>query len=117
MKLTPRNGLVTITPIEDKETKTKTGIILPASLRQLFEVARVVAVGRGVFDFGNHVATDDLKPGMLVLVKSGSRMSMEAIGRSIVDLTDGDKKIGLCNQSDILAIIDEETPAPLALTQ
>lgn len=117
MKVTPRNGLILISVIEDRESKTAAGIIIPSEIKQMFELARVEKVGRGVFDFGKHVATDDLTPGMLVLVKTDSRVAVDAVGRSALDLKDGDRKVSLVNQSDILAIIEEMPPAPLSLVQ
>lgn len=107
----PRNGLVVIEVIEAKEARTKHGIVLPAvTTGNIFEIARVIAVGRGFPDAGKHVGTDDLKPGMLVLIKSGSRHEMQA-ALSRLEFDVGGKKTSLLNQQDILSIVDESVIA------
>lgn len=128
LRLRPRNGLVTIRILPKPKT-TAQGIILPeGGLGMMFEIAEVVAVGPGVlldspaknphFDYfeGVHGGTDDLKPGMRVLVKTGEAQPIQRgpgiMGRqemkSMLDFDDGSEEgLGLINQSDILAIVEE----------
>lgn len=113
----PRNGLLIIRVIpNDAEIKTKAGIVLPRGQRgHIFEMAEIVAVGRGVLlDAGGHGGTDDLKPGMKVLVKTGVRQDIGQEAFSMLSFeVPGGGKISLCNQLDVLAIVDpEEVPAP-----
>lgn len=107
--LTPRNGLVLVRIPEEKEARTKSGIILPAVMGTTFAMAEIVSIGRGILDVGGHYGTDDLKPGMLVLIKSGQQMAIGERVQTMITLEktggkDSDKTF-LLNQHDILAIV------------
>jgi co-chaperonin GroES (HSP10) len=113
--LKPRNGLVLVQVMDEKEGKTASGIIIPADKNISIKVAKVLDVGPGIWDAGKQCATEDLKPGMLVLAKAAVLAGANQLGGRVMgdlfpsfDTADG--KVGLMNQQDILAII-VETPA------
>lgn len=118
MKLQPRNGLVTVEIIDAKEAKTVHGLYLPPNQGAFFEMATVLEVGRGFADAGKHVGTDDLKPGMKVLIKSGVRQDVRAaLSRFEFEVGQEKRKISLINQQDIVAIVDDGGVQPLTLAQ
>lgn len=111
-RLIPRNGLVVVRPIKAREIKSSHGIILPASCGDVFEMAEIVAVGPGVWDAGKYIGTEDLKPGMTVMVKSGVQLDISRKMQSYVNITEGGEELRLLNQQDIFAVVDV---APLCL--
>lgn len=119
-KILPRNGLVLVKFLEEPpERKTTAGIIIPKSNSagsHIFDRAEVLEVGRGIFDAGVHAHTDDLKPGMIVLVKSGQRGgSIGQIANNFVEMSLDGAEVGLLNQADIFCIL-EETKVPALVT-
>lgn len=111
----PRNGLVIIRLIEEKETKTASGIIISAQNAMITQEAEIVAVGRGVLtESGKHGGTDDLRPGMRVLVKAGQRMrdggGMTQEMRLAEMFGDDSGKYTMINQLDVLGIISNHAP-------
>jgi co-chaperonin GroES (HSP10) len=115
----PRNGLVTVKVIEAKEAKTAHGIFLPTNQGSIFEMARIVEVGRGFPDAGKYVGTDDLREGMLVVIKSGHRQDMgTALSRFEFGVRSDKEKVNLINQQDIVAVVIEDQvmiPCPASL--
>lgn len=115
MRLQPRNGMCFVRIQEQRETKTATGIVVPASQGTMFDTAVLLAVGPGIWDFGHQIGTSDLKVGDTVLIKSGMRGG--AIGEQMRTLAEFDMdggKVCLINQQDILAVIQplEQTTEP-----
>lgn len=113
----PRNGLVLVQMMEEKEGKTASGLIIPADKNIVFKVGRILDVGPGVWDAGKQCATEDLKVGQLVLVKAAMVVGANRVGGAQMgdlfpsfDTTQG--KVGLVNQQDIVGIIDG-TPEPM----
>ncbi len=118
-KIQPRNGLVLLQIMDEKEGKTSSGIIIPKDKNIVFKVGLVLAVGPGVWDAGKQCATGDLAVGMRVLVKAAMMVGQNQLGG--VQMGDlfpsfgtSQGKVGLVNQQDIVGIIDgtpDETPA------
>lgn len=116
-RIQPRNGLVVIRPVPEKEQKSASGIIIPKTAGMTFEFAEVLAVGPGVAleaGHGQRGGCDDLKPGMFVLIKSG--VQGRELGQrmnnyvTLEGAEDGGKNLHLINQSDILAVVDRLPP-------
>lgn len=119
--LRPRNGLILVQIMEEKEGKTASGVIIPSDKNIVFKMARVLAVGPGIWDAGKQCATDDIKPGQLVMVKASMVVGQNAVGgRAMGDLfpsfDTSQGKVGLVNQQDIVAevvgTLDVPTPEP-----
>lgn len=109
MRVTPRNSLVLIRPMERKEQRQASGIIIPTLKNVEFELAEVVAVGRGYTEQGAYQGTDDLKPGMLVMYKAGAMTQQMGMVPNTIGLLDEGEKTALINQHDIYAIIERAT--------
>jgi len=115
-RIKPRNGLIVIRPIPDKEQKSASGIIIPKTAGQTFEFAEVIAIGPGVpleAGHGERGGTDDLKVGMFVLIKSG--VQGRELGQKMQNFVtlegaEAGGNLHLINQSDILAIVDRLPP-------
>jgi co-chaperonin GroES (HSP10) len=110
MNIQPRNGLVLIRLIKQKEErKTSSGIVIPTHSGTMMDKAEILAVGRGIWDYGKHAQTDDLQPGMLVLIKAGTRgQNVGEQMRSHLGMTVDGEDVSLINQMDVLAIVKEE---------
>jgi len=110
----PRNNIVSIRlhpPTGDGERTTIGGIILPSSHKgSLFDLATIVRVGAGIYtDAGVRIGTGDLKPGMTVLIKRGTKMDMRAIASSVVEMSDSEGDLALIRSDDIIAIVEDPT--------
>lgn len=109
--LRPRNGLVLVQVMEEKEAKTASGIIIPKDKTVQFKMAKVLAVGPGTWDAGKQCATEDLRPGMTVLAKAAvlagvNQMGGAQMGDIFPSFDTAQGKVGLMNQIDIVAIVD-----------
>lgn len=117
--LKPRNTLITVVEIKDRDKKTDAGIIVPGGSGGEYKLCEIVAVGPGMTSKAAEVeALDDLKPGQTVLVKLAARMrqgnqvGLAAIGLEYKDESGRDLK--LVEQTNIVAIIEDDgQPAPL----
>lgn len=94
MKLKPLFDRVVLEP-KDKETETKTGIILPSTSEEKSQIAKVVAVGEGGLFDGKKVEMK-VKVGDTVLYAKYSGTEFSSDG----------KKYIIIRQADILAIIE-----------
>lgn len=94
MKLKPLGDKVVI-KVEEKEEKTKSGIVLPDTAKETPVIGEVIAVGSGEIVDGKKVALD---------VKEGDKVIYSKYGGNPVDL-DGEEFL-ILRQSDILAIVE-----------
>ncbi len=96
VKLRPLGDRVVIEPIEEEE-RTASGIILPETAKEKPQQGKVIAVGPGARDEnGNRIPMD---------VKLGDRVLFAKYAGTEVKL-DGDNKVLVLRESDILAIIE-----------
>jgi len=119
--LEPRNTLVVVAPLDKKEKKVG-NLVIPHQTSQQYQLCDVIAVGPGMVTEKNEMSTTrDLKVGQKVLVQTKTlrRMSkdhgmLEPVG---VDFTTDDgRAMVLVDQSQIVAIVGDETP-DLSLTE
>lgn len=120
--LRPRNGLILVQIMEEKEGKTTSGIIIPTDKNIVFKMARVLAVGPGVWDAGKQCATEDIKVGDLVMVKAAMVVGQNRVGGTQMgdlfpsfDTSQG--KVGLVNQQDIVAEVTGTVDGPKLVTE
>lgn len=105
LTLRPRMGLCLIRLIEQKETKTNAGIIVPNSEGAMWQEAELLAVGPGIpNEHGVPYGTDDLKVGMRVLVKSGGQMG--GMQTRLPVFASGGQNISMVNYQDIHMVLD-----------
>lgn len=110
-RLKPRNHLVTIKRLRG-EAKTGAGVIMPEGYGS-FDLAEVVDVGAGsaaMVDSSRCGDTDDLRPGMIVIVKTAHKVQ-SANGQSgkaehTLPFTVNGEKVELVQQQDIMAICE-----------
>ena len=96
VKLRPLGDRVVVEPIEEEE-RTASGIILPETAKEKPQQGKVIAVGPGARDEnGNRIPMD---------VKLGDRVLFAKYAGTEVKL-DGDNKVLVLRESDILAIIE-----------
>lgn len=116
----PRNGLVLVQMMDEKEGKTASGIIIPTDKNIVFKVGRVLDVGPGVWDGGVQCATGDLVIGQLVMIRAAAvvganRLGGVQMGDLFPSFDTSRGKVGLVNQQDIVGIItgapDEVDPS------
>lgn len=108
MKITPRNGLVTVRFLEPRKDTMVGKIYVPPTGGNQFKMAEVVEVGRGSPDFGVLVGTDDLRPGQTVLVKAGTQIEIGQTVHNYISLKDEEgHDLAVLNQQDIMAIIED----------
>lgn len=117
MKIIPRNNLVLVRPMDAREQRTASGVVIPADRSQEFEIAEIVAIGRGVVDQG-HTRTEDLRPGQIVMVRARQSMGPRGgIVERYVSLARGlgpdASKVRLLDESDVFCIIHPD-PADAA---
>ena len=108
--MTPRNNLVLIKIIKRPETVVGQ-IIVPKTANQDYELAEVVAVGRGHLQAdGTCQGTEDLTPGTRVIVKTSQQVRNLAGGvaraRTALPFKVGDDEVELVNEQDIVANCD-----------
>lgn len=115
----PRNTLVTVAPIQEKE-KEVGGIIVPDSTSARYQQCEVIAVGPGMIDQeGGRSLCEDLRGGQIVLVQIGqARQSqvgprMETIGLDF--RTEDGRDLVIVEQSQIVGIISDPSDKSLAL--
>jgi len=98
LKMKPLGDRVIVEPSEQEE-KTASGIILPETAKEKPQEGKVLAVGPGKFDDeGKKRLPMDVKVGDTVLFAkyAGSEIKVE-----------GDRKVIVMRESDILATIEE----------
>ncbi|MGC8839692.1 MAG: co-chaperone GroES, partial [Anaerolineae bacterium] len=92
----PLGDRVVVEPVEQEE-KTPSGIILPETAKEKPQEGKVIAVGPGRRDDkGERVPMD---------VKEGDRVLFAKYAGTEVKL-EGDKKVLILKESDILAVIE-----------
>jgi chaperonin GroES len=97
VKIRPLGDRVVVEPIEQEE-KTPSGIILPETAKEKPQEGKVIAVGPGRRDDkGERVPMD---------VKEGDRVLFAKYAGTEVKL-EGDKKVLILKESDILAVIEK----------
>lgn len=112
--LKPRNTLVTVVEITEKEKKTASGIVLPGETSNEYRLCEVVAVGPGMKSYEAELsATADLQPGQRVIVKVNQQMQISrdiATLKSVgVKFTDADgRPVILVEQSQIVAFVEPD---------
>ncbi len=98
MKLRPLSDRIVVKPIE-REAKTASGIILPESAREKPQEGEVIAVGPGARnDKGEHMPLD---------IKVGDTVLYAKYAGTEVKLN-GNEKLLILRESDILAVVEEE---------
>ncbi|MGQ9585948.1 MAG: co-chaperone GroES [Anaerolineae bacterium] len=96
-KVRPLGDRVVVEPIEQEE-KTASGIILPETAKEKPQEGKIIAVGPGRRDDeGKRVPMD---------VKEGDRVLFAKYAGTEVKL-EGDKKILILKEADILAIVEK----------
>lgn len=107
----PRNTLVAVAEIKEREKKTASGIVIPNGTSQQYKLCEVVAVGRGMAtQQGERSLTDDLIVGQQVLVKvaAARRINQDFVGLESIGVdfqTDDGRDLTLVEQSQIVAIV------------
>jgi len=97
VRVRPLGDRVVVEPIEQEE-KTPSGIILPETAKEKPQEGKVIAVGPGRRDDkGERVPMD---------VKEGDRVLFAKYAGTEVKL-EGDKKVLILKESDILAVIEK----------
>lgn len=116
--LNPRNTLVTLVEIKDKDKKTSAGIIVPGSSSSEYKLCEVIAVGPGcTSEASRQEGLDDLVPGQTVLVKLSARVrtatqqGLAPIGLEYKDQSGRDLK--LVEQTNIVAVVEDNGETPL----
>ncbi len=96
VKIRPLGDRVVVEPVEQEE-KTPSGIILPETAKEKPQEGKVIAVGPGRRDDkGERVPMD---------VKEGDRVLFAKYAGTEVKL-EGDKKVLILKESDLLAVIE-----------
>ena len=109
----PRNTLVTVVEIEQKESITAGGLIQPAAHNPEYKPCKIIKVGPGQLNHKDEISPMlDLKPGQLVLVKLAVQRRIDqntaGLERIGVDFKDSSgKDLKLVEQSSIVGIIFE----------
>ncbi len=98
MKLRPLSDRIVVKPIE-REAKTASGIILPESAREKPQEGEVLAVGPGARnEKGEHMPLD---------IHVGDTVLYAKYAGTEVKLN-GNEKLLILRESDILAVVEEE---------
>lgn len=95
MKITPLQDRVVVKEIEEKQTATAGGILLPSSAQEKPSLAEVIAVGKGGIVDGNKVE---------MLLKVGDKVLYNKFAGNEFKL-DGET-VYILKQDDILAIVE-----------
>ncbi|MCR4408612.1 MAG: co-chaperone GroES [Anaerolineae bacterium] len=97
IKLKPLGDRVVVEPVEQEE-KTPSGIILPETAKEKPQEGIIIAVGPGRRDEAGERIEMDVKEGDRVLYAkyAGTEVKLE-----------GDKKVLILKESDILAIVEK----------
>jgi chaperonin GroES len=97
IKLRPLGDRIVVEPIE-REEKTAAGILIPETAKEKPQEGKVLAVGPGRLDEKGERLPMDVKEGDRVLFAkyAGTEVKLE-----------GDRKILILKESDVLAIIEE----------
>lgn len=107
----PRNTLVAVAEIKEREKKTASGVVIPNGTSQQYKLCEVVAIGRGMAtQQGERSLTDDLVVGQQVLVKvaAARRINQDFVGLESIGVdfqTDDGRDLTLVEQSQIVAIV------------
>lgn len=97
IKLKPLGDRVVVEPVEQEE-KTPSGIILPETAKEKPQEGIIIAVGPGRRDEAGERIEMDVKEGDRVLYAkyAGTEVKLE-----------GDKKVLILKESDILAVVEK----------
>ena len=94
MALKPLGDRVVV-QFEETEEKTAGGFVLAGASRETTKTARVLAVGQGIRTLTGGLVAPNVSVGDKVLVENGPGLEVK----------DGDEKVTIIRESDILAII------------
>ena len=95
MKIIPLQDRVVVKEIEEKQTETASGILLPSTAQEKPSMAEVIAVGKGGIIDGNKVE---------MLLKVGDKVLYNKFAGNEFKL-DGET-VYILKQDDILAIVE-----------
>lgn len=95
MSLKPLGDRVVVT-FKETEEKTSGGFVLAGNGHEATKVAQVLAVGQGIRTLTGDLVAPSVAVGDTVLVENGSGL----------DVKDGEAKVTIIRESDILAIVD-----------
>ena len=97
MQIKPLGDYIVIEPISQEE-KTKTGILVPATIeKERPEQGKVVAVGSGKRTSSGQIIPPEVKPGDIVLFTKYGPNEVKV----------NDKEYLIAKQEDILAILEQ----------
>ena len=94
MSLKPLGDRVVVR-FEEVEEKTAGGFVLAGSHREASQAATVLAIGQGIRTLTGELVAPSVSVGDKVLVESGAGLEVK----------DGDEKVTIVRESDILAIL------------
>ena len=94
MTLKPLGDRIVV-KFEEVEEKTASGFVLAGNSHEATKVATVLAVGQGARSLTGELIAPSLATGDKVLVENGAG----------VEVKDGDEKVSLVREADILAIL------------
>lgn len=92
--LKPLGDRVVVT-FDKKEEETVGGFVLAGTQNNNTKIATIVAVGDGMRTFTGELVAPSVAVGDKVLVENGAGL----------DVKDGDKKVSVIHESDIIAIV------------
>lgn len=93
--LKPLGDRVVVT-FEEVEEKSVGGFVLAGASHEATQTATVVSVGQGIRTITGNLVTPSVAVGDKVLVENGSG----------IDVKDGDQKVSIIRESDIVAIVE-----------
>lgn len=93
--LKPLGDRVVVT-FEEVEEKSVGGFVLAGASHETTQTATVVSVGQGIRTITGDLVTPSVAVGDKVLVENGSG----------IDVKDGDQKVSIIRESDIVAIVE-----------
>lgn len=96
MKIKPLFDNVLIEPLEEAESKTPSGIVIPDSAKEKPQKGKVAAIGTGKRDEMGKVIPMTLKVGDVVFYKKWGGDEIKVDG----------KELKLVSESDVLAVVE-----------
>lgn len=97
MKIKPLFDNVLIEPLEEAESKTPSGIVIPDSAKEKPQKGKVVAIGTGKRDEKGQIIPMTLKIGDVVFYKKWGGDEIKVDG----------KELKLVSESDVLAVVED----------
>ncbi len=95
MKLQPLGDRVVVSPTEEAESRTPSGLVIPDTAKEKPQVGEVIAVGPGARDDGDRIAMD---------VSVGDKVLYSKFAGTEVKLDTGEYLV--LSERDILAIVN-----------